>query len=252
MLDNLETVADLLRDADSVAILTGAGVSKESGIPTFRDALEGYWATYDPEKLATPEAFERDPELVTRWYDERRMKVRACDPNPAHHALADIEAALRARGRSFLLITQNVDRLHQRAGSEQVVELHGCLDRWRCTKTGESTTDLPAPFEEYPPTSAHGGLLRPGVVWFGEGLPPDAIEAAASAAQMCDLYFAIGTSGVVYPATGLVMDAKRHGAICVECNPDSTPVSEQFEYALRGPAGTVLPELYALAFGQDQ
>lgn len=244
--DTLGLLAQALREADAVVVMTGAGASAESGIPTFRDALEGYWSRYDPQQLATPQAFEADPALVTRWYDERRCKVLECDPNPGHEALAHLEELITGRGDRFTLVTQNVDRLHQRAGSREVVEVHGSLGEWRCTKTGQSYLDLPVPFPEYPPPSPAGGLLRPGVVWFGESLPPAAIERASSDSSACDVYLAVGTSGVVWPAAGLVLNAANNGALTVELNLDDTPMTEHFSHTLRGTAGELLPALLEL------
>lgn len=246
----LEDLARLLGRAKNVVVLTGADVSKESGIPTFRDSLEGYWSKYDPGELATPSAFAKDPVTVTRWYDERRVAALACEPNPGHVALAKIEAALTERGGTFTLLTQNVDRLHQRAGSQNVVEVHGSLVEWRCTKTGKCYTDLPVPFPSYPPASPMRGTLRPNVVWFGESLPRRALDVADEALGSCDLYLAIGTSGVVYPATGFVGAAKDAGAKAAELNMNDTPVSHIFDFTPRGASGSLLPRLYELAFGQ--
>ncbi len=247
----IKDIAEQVSNAMHVVVMTGAGVSAESGIPTFRDALEGLWSKYSPQELATPQAFERDPELVSRWYDERRMAVLECGPNAGHFALARLEDELRDRARALTLLTQNVDGLHVRAGSERVVELHGSLTTWRCTKTHESFRDLPEPFEDYPPRSQAGGYLRPGVVWFGEALPEDAVRDAAEALADCDLYLAIGTSGVVYPAAGFVHDARRNGATTVEINLEDTPLTRDFDLTLRGKSGDVLPDLVNRAFGAE-
>ena len=244
------TLVSSLQRARHVVVLTGAGASRESGIPTFRDAMEGYWARFDPGELATPEAFEKNPELVSRWYDERRCAVLECEPNAGHVALAQIQRALQARGDRLTLITQNVDTLHQRAGSTGVIELHGTLSTWRCTRTGESYSELPVPFEHYPPESAAGGLLRPGVVWFGEALPEEALQAASAASEACDLYLAIGTSGAVWPAAGLVLNARRAGALCLEINPTPTEMSEHFDGGVREGAASALSALYEAAFGE--
>jgi NAD-dependent deacetylase len=225
-------------------VLTGAGVSAASGIPTFRDALTGLWAKYDPAELATPEAFGRDPGLVTRWYDERRLAVLRCTPNAGHRALVELERQIADRGGHFTLITQNVDRLHQRAGSGSVIELHGSLLVWRCTKTGAEQEFLEAvPFGEYPPRSADGGLLRPGVVWFGEVLREGAIAAAERAVGECDLFLSLGTSGIVYPAAGLIEIAAASGARTCEINLDETPASHIADWSIRGRCDEVLPEL---------
>lgn len=246
----IDQIARLLRDSERITVMTGAGASRESGIPTFRDALEGYWSKFNPGDLATPQAFEKDPELVTRWYDERRCGVLECEPNPGHYALAEIEAACIERGKSFTLITQNVDSLHQRAGSQTVYEVHGNIARWRCTETGEKYTDLPVPFAEYPPPSPNGGLLRPDVVWFGEQLPAEALEASARAAETSDLYIAIGTSGAVWPAAGFVLDAKRNSAMTVEINPSKSEMSSHFKTCLREASGSALPAILSRAFGE--
>lgn len=232
-----------LRDAKHIAILTGAGVSAESGVPTFRDALTGLWAKFDPMQLATPEAFSRDPATVTRWYDERRLNVLKCAPNPAHLALAQWQRSCAAAGRTFTLITQNVDRLHQAAGSTDVIEIHGSLIEWRCLITQRVHEFREGPFPQYPPRSEAGGLLRPNVVWFGEALPEEAARAAEHAAGFCDVFISIGTSAVVYPAAGYLHLAKSSGAITAEINRDPTPATDVVDYAMRGQAGTILPAL---------
>jgi NAD-dependent deacetylase len=245
----IAAVARVLGRARSVVVLTGAGVSAESGIPTFRDTMEGLWASFDPQKLATPEAFEADPEMVTRWYDHRRRGCAACEPNAGHVALADMERSVVSRGGRFTLLTQNVDRLHQRAGSQAVVELHGTIMVWRCTKTGREYPDLPMPFPEYPPRSDAGGLLRPAVVWFGEMLPEAALRAADEALAGCDLFFSIGTSSVVYPAAGFVQVANANGATTAEINRDATPASHVVDWSIRAKSGVVLPRIVKAAFG---
>jgi NAD-dependent deacetylase len=236
-----------LRAARFVAVLTGAGVSAESGVPTFRDAQKGLWAQFDPLELATPAAFARNPRRVWDWYAMRRDMVGRVAPNPAHAALAGLER----RVPEFLLVTQNVDGLHQRAGSVRVVELHGNITRVRCSREGTlvahwSDTDADAP----PRCAACGAFLRPDVVWFEEMLPVDALTAAEEAANRCDVLLVAGTSAEVYPAAALPMLARRHGALVVEVNTETTPLSAQADYALRGPAGVVLPALVA-AMGGD-
>ncbi len=245
----LEDIALAVRDARRVVVLTGAGVSAESGTPTFRDAMTGLWASFNPEQLATPEAFERDPELVTRWYDQRRLGCLACLPNPGHYALARLEEQLTASGGRFTLLTQNVDRLHQRAGSRNVVELHGTIMVWRCTSTGEEITPGPEPMRVFPPTTSAGGLLRPSVVWFGEMLPESALAAAAEALEDCDLFLSVGTSSVVQPAASFVFMAKKAGATTCEINPQDTAITRWIDYPLRGKSGELLPQIYDLAFG---
>ena len=238
-----DSLVDALREARAVVALTGAGVSAESGIPTFRDAMEGLWAKFDPSQLATPEAFDRDPEMVTRWYDWRRQKCAAAKPNPAHLALAELEKHFAARKRSFTLLTQNVDRLHQAAGSRNVVELHGTLWVWRCTRCGVEREERGVAFKEYPPRCVCGGARRPAVVWFGEMLPEDAIRKAQDALETCDLFFSIGTSAVVEPAASFIHAARRRGAKTAEINRDPTPISNAVDWSLLGKAGEVLPEL---------
>jgi NAD-dependent deacetylase len=236
--------------ARRVCILTGAGISAESGIRTFRDTMEGLWKDFDPATLATPEAFARDPELVTRWYDWRRLGCLAAEPNAGHLALAQMEANLTERGGSCALFTQNVDRLHRRAGSQNIIELHGSIIQWRCTLTHKLTDPPAVAFENYPPPSpfAESGLLRPNVVWFGESLPEDALHAAMTVIPDCDLFFTIGTSAVVYPAAGFVKLASQNGAFTIEVNRDETPASFGVDISLRGSAGEILPEIVKRAF----
>jgi NAD-dependent deacetylase len=232
-----------VRTARSVAVLTGAGVSAESGIPTFRDAMGGLWAKFRPEDLATPDAFERDPSTVTRWYDERRQKCALARPNAGHFALAQWQQ----RCPGFLLVTQNVDRLHQAAGSRDVVELHGTLWVWRCVNCGREREERGV-FNEFPPRCACGGKRRPAVVWFGEALPEGVLQKAYHGAETCDLFFSIGTSAVVYPAADLAHVARRSGARIVEVNAEPTPLTALADWALTGRSGQVLPELVARAF----
>ena len=228
-----------LRGTRSVAVLTGSGVSAESGVPTFRDAQTGLWARYEPQELATPEAFERDGRLVWEWYEWRRNLVRRADPNPGHKALAELER----RVPSFSLATQNVDGLHRTAGSENVLELHGNIMRSRCSVEGVEAQPR-VDDESVPPLCPNcGAFLRPDVVWFGEALPEDVFAAASEAARGCDVFLSVGTSSLVYPAASLPSDAARSGAILVEVNPDATPLTPHADYALRGRAGEVLPAL---------
>ena len=226
------------REARRIAVLTGAGVSAESGIPTFRGA-GGLWRRYRAEELATPEAFARDPRLVWEWYDWRRRVIAECRPNAAHHVLADLEV----RVPEFLLITQNVDGLHRRAGSQRVVELHGSLWRVRCPAEGTVTERPEVPLPSLPPRCACGAVLRPDVVWFGEALPTDAVGRAYGAAEGCDLMLVVGTSALVQPAAALPAIAKAHGAYVVEVNLDATPLSHLVDELHRGKAGEILPRL---------
>lgn len=250
---SLSILADLikiLQTAKNVVVLTGAGISAESNIPTFRDAQTGLWAKYSPEELATPQAFRRNPRLVWEWYAWRRALVAQAQPNPGHLALAQLEAyltkdALRTRhyATGFTLITQNVDGLHQRAGNRSVIELHGNINRTKCFDEGV-IVDSWQPTEDVPPPCPYcGGYLRPDVVWFGETLPPQALAAAFEAADQGDVFFSIGTSGLVQPAASLAYQAIQGGAVVVEINPDVTPLTNSATYLLQGPAGQVLPIL---------
>jgi NAD-dependent deacetylase len=230
-----------LAEARHVCVLTGAGISAESGIPTFRDAQEGLWARYDPLDLATPEGFERDPELVWRWYEWRRELIRQAEPNAGHRALA----ALARRVPTLTLVTQNVDGLHQRAGSTGVIEYHGNILRDRCTvEQVVVERSLPAR-DGLPRCASCGGLLRPDVVWFGEMIPRAALRTADAAADQCDAFLSIGTSSLVHPAAGLAETALRNGATVIEINPNPTDLSERATLRLRGPSGQMLPALLA-------
>jgi NAD-dependent deacetylase len=231
-------VRKLIQDATDIAALTGAGISAESGIPTFRGP-GGIWRTYRAEKLATPEAFAEDPKLVWEWYNFRRGVIAGVEPNAGHRALAELER----RTASFHLITQNVDGLHDRAGSRKLLKVHGDIWTLRCTVCGRERCDTSTPLAEIPPRCACGGMERPGVVWFGEGLPEQIWMDAQRAAQRAQVLLVIGTSAVVYPAAGLAALAKRSGAVVVEINIAETPVSGQADYSLRGPAAEILPQL---------
>lgn len=229
--------------AKAVTVLTGAGVSAESGIPTFRDAMDGLWAQYDPMDLATPEAFARDPAEVTRWYDHRRQKCMAVRPNSGHYALVELERSLDEQGLSFTLITQNVDRLHQRAGSQAVVELHGSIWDWICTCCGEKKEEFGMLCTEYPPRCTCGGVCRPGVVWFGEMLPVVALELSFAALEKCDFFFSIGTSSLVQPASEFIQIAGRNRAKTVEINLEPTPATPWADWYIAGRSGEILPGL---------
>jgi NAD-dependent deacetylase len=238
-------LAEKLRAARYVAVLTGAGVSAESGIPTFREAQTGLWAKYDPQELATPQAFQRNPRLVWEWYAWRRELVSRAAPNPAHVALAEIER----RAPQFTLITQNVDGLHMLAGSRNVIELHGNAMRTKCFEEGTLVESWQETGEVPPRCPRCGGLLRPDVVWFGERLPEAALLAAQDAARHCDLFFSIGTSGAVEPAASLPFIALKQGATVIIVNPEIKPSPGPALYSLSGPAGTVLPALLRAAWG---
>jgi len=232
---------DSLRRAGQVVVLTGAGISAESGVPTFRQAQTGLWAQYDPQQLATPAAFRRQPQLVWDWYAWRRELVTGVAPNPGHFALASMESHVPA----FTLITQNVDSLHQRAGSRHVIELHGNVARVKCSREDRVVESWPAT-EERPPRCPHcGAFLRPDVVWFGEALPAAALHAANEAARLADVFLTVGTSGLVQPAASLPLLAADNGALTVEINIEDTPLSPRMDYTLRGPSGVILPALVA-------
>ena len=218
-------------------MLTGAGVSAESGVPTFREAQTGLWAQYDPLELATPEAFARDPELVWRWYRWRRDLVARAEPNAGHRALADLQSLVPR----LTLVTQNVDGMHQRAGSRDVIEFHGNIFANFCFADGR-VVDTDAN-DGVPNCPDCGAYLRPGVVWFGEAIPEDALHASFAAAADCDVFLSVGTSSLVYPAAGLADVAREAGAVTIEVNPNPTDQSESYTASLRGNAGTVLPQL---------
>jgi NAD-dependent deacetylase len=236
----MDAVRKWLQQASSVAVLTGAGVSAESGVPTFR-GNNGLWKQRRPEDLATPGAFTRDPKLVWEWYDWRRSVLAEAKPNPGHYALADLEK----RVANFTLITQNVDGLHELAGSRNVLRLHGSIWRVRCLACRQERFDRRIPFPEIPPKCECGGTLRPAVVWFGEALPQEVWQAAENAARSAELFLVIGTSAVVYPAAGLAQIAKSSGARVVEINIAETQLSDQIDRFLQGPSGELLPQLIA-------
>lgn len=236
---------DQLRRAKHVAVLTGAGISAESGVPTFREAQTGLWAQYDPQELATPHAFRQNPRLVWAWYEWRRGLVAQADPNPGHLALAEMEQQVS----QFTLITQNVDGLHQRAGSQHIIELHGNIVRNKCFDDGRMVTEWKDTGEVPPRCPRCDGFLRPDVIWFGESLPYDALNTAVAAAQSCDLFLAVGTSAVVQPAASLPLQAIQHGVTTVEINPQTTPITRFVDFVLAGPSGQVLPGLVEAVWG---
>jgi NAD-dependent deacetylase len=242
MQEVIRAVAGRLRGAARLTVLTGAGVSAASGVPTFRGG-DGLWRQFRATDLATPEAFARDAGLVWEWYAWRRERIAACEPNAAHAVLA----RWTLRHDAWRIVTQNVDDLHHRAGSRDVIRLHGSLwelSCWnRCAAASPTWRDERVPLPESPPRCPScGGLARPAVVWFGEPLPPTAIAAAIDAAA-CDVFLAVGTSSVVYPAAGLVDTARAHGAFVVEINPESTPASATVDVSIRGGAEEVLPAI---------
>jgi NAD-dependent deacetylase len=231
-----------IASAAGVAVLTGAGISAESGVPTFRGD-GGLWNNYRAEDLATPEAFARDPKLVWEWYNWRRELIARALPNPAHDALVKLEI----RKRIFTLITQNVDGLHERAGTENIINLHGSIwevSCWQgCAKSPKKWRDETLSFAEIPPRCPHcRGPIRPGVIWFGETLDPTVVRQAAKAAE-CDVFITVGTSALVYPAAGFITAAKQHGAYTVEINPEATPATSTVDLALTGGAEKLLPHI---------
>ena len=238
-----QALATRLADATRVAVLTGAGISAESGIPTFRDP-GGLWQQFKPEELANVKAFLRNPALVQGWYAHRSQVARDVEPNAGHTALAALEALIP----DFTLITQNVDDLHRRAGSRNVVELHGNITRSHCIDCARpaAENDLKALAEGTAAVCPDcGGYLRPDVVWFGEMLPTDAVEAAHEAAQHAEVFLSIGTSAVVYPAAGIPLLAREHGAYVAEINPQASAIAAQLDEVVTGSAGTILPALVA-------
>lgn len=231
-----QELIDRLRTTRSMAVLTGAGASAESGIPTFRGP-NGLWREYRSEDLATAAAFERNPKLVWEWYMWRRGLVERASPNPGHYALAALESAVA----DFTLITQNVDGLHARAGSRNLIEIHGNIMRSRCHVCGEPAGTVGPDADGQLPACDCGGLIRPAVVWFGELLPAGALQRAGEAAGRAEMYLSVGTSAAVYPAAGLADIAQQAGAYLVEINPEATERSAGFDEVLRGPAGVILP-----------
>jgi NAD-dependent deacetylase len=236
-MNDLDRVRDRLRAAGSVCVLTGSGISSESGLPTFRGA-NGLWRTYRVEELASAAGFERDPQLVWSWYEERRAAHRSARPSAGHVALAELERHYA----DFTLATQNVDSLHLRAGSVRVLELHGSLREARCSRCDERIA-LDAPFPPSAIAHACGGAFRPDIVWFGESLPAGVFERAAAAAARADVVLVVGTSGMVNPAASLATRAPRADALVVEINPEETAITDYADVVLRGTASAFLPRL---------
>lgn len=268
-LSDVKAFHEVLKKSKHVVVLTGAGVSAESGIPTFRGA-GGFWRTYQATDLATPTAFKRDPSLVWEFYHYRREVVRAASPNNAHKALAEAEHRFTADGKKFDIITQNIDGLHARAGSKNILELHGSLVKTRCLKCGdvrenfdspicaalkdrglskiEGPSPPPIPEEQLPRCAANGcnGLLRPHVVWFGEGLEGSVLRKAESLIAGCDLCLVIGTSSVVYPAAAFAPAVAARGVPVAEFNIEDSPtVPDALAFYFKGPCGTTVPEALA-------
>ncbi len=236
-----DTLVDKLSTARHVAVLTGAGISAESGIATFRGA-DGLWQKFKPEDLASMDAFMRNPELVWEWYDYRRKIIYNVSPNAGHYTLAKMEKYYPY----FSISTQNVDGLHIRAGNKNVFELHGNILRNRCATCGKIVNDVEFQKGEELPRCECGGMIRPDVVWFGETLPPKVLQASFEEAATAEVYFSIGTSAVVYPAAMLPGEAKRNGATVVEINLEPTPLSAQVDESFPGKAGEILPRLWKL------
>ncbi len=242
-----DTLVRRLLEAERVAVLTGAGISAESGVATFRDP-DGLWQRFRPEELANVDAFLANPTLVQGWYAHRRAIVEDVEPNDGHRALAALERWVVGRGGEFLLATQNVDGLHRRAGSSEVVELHGTITRSSCIQC--RTPAERSALEDGPLTCEQcGGLVRPDVVWFGEQLPEEAIGRATEAAAMADVYLSVGTSSVVYPAAGLPQIARQSGAYVVEVNPEPSDIAWRLHEQVPGRAGDILPELVSAIGG---
>lgn len=241
---DLSKAVYVLNNAQRICILTGAGISAESGIPTFRDKQTGLWENFRAEDLASIDSFERDPELVWSWYQWRRGEVKEKLPNPAHQALATWQAQASELGHDISLITQNVDDLHEQAGS-QATHLHGELWKNHCSVCGKThEADIDTATTELVACTSCGGKVRPSIVWFGEMLPQEAWQTAQQAAEACDVFISIGTSSMVYPAAGLAQSAKQNGATVLEINPQPTD-SGLVDIQLPYPAGEILPELVA-------
>jgi NAD-dependent deacetylase len=238
MEEKIAELRDVLKKADRVAVMTGAGISAESGVPTFRGD-EGLWRNYRATDLATPQAFARDPELVWEFYNWRRDLISKVTYNPAHRALVELERLVP----DFTLITQNVDGLHLLAGSQNLLEIHGNLWKVRCTKCHGITLDRSPDLGNLPKCKSCGGLLRPHVVWFGESLDPDILQQAVDVSRNCQVMLVIGTSSVVQPAASLAVEAKSAGAVLAEINLESTPHSRLMDFALHGKAGDIVPRL---------
>jgi NAD-dependent deacetylase len=241
--DRLSVPADILeklRRARRASVLTGAGISAESGIPTFRGA-GGIWEKYDFTKLATPEGFREDPRLVWEWYQLRQREMNKAKPNPAHETIAKMEGHFD----EFAVLTQNIDGMHKRAGSRNIIELHGNIWRMRCSRDG-TVIDLASPVEEIPPLCHCGSPLRPDVVWFGEQLSHDVLERASEAASRSDVMFVVGTSAVVYPAAALPILTKNKGGLVIEVNVEKTDLSAYADLSLFGRAGELMPVLWGM------
>lgn len=236
----IKEAAELLKSAGRVTVLSGAGISAESNVPTFR-GKDGLWKNYRAEELATPEAFRARPAFVWEWYGYRQQIILKCDPNPAHYTLAEMEKHFR----EFTLITQNVDGLHERAGSKKILEMHGNIFKARCTKEN-TISDFVLGDDPLPKCKKCSALLRPHIVWFGESLDPDVLDQSFTLASESDLFMVIGTSAMVQPAASLPMIAAQSDIPVIEINPDQTPLSPYMTVSIQGKAGEVLPEIFRL------
>jgi NAD-dependent deacetylase len=248
--DPVAQVARRIESASRISVLTGAGVSAASGVPTFR-GKEGLWKSYSPEELATPEAFRKNPKLVWEWYDWRRALISRCRPNAAHLVLA----LWSKRYPGFTLITQNVDGLHEKAGTGNVIRFHGSIWEVFCWNHCESSPARwvfdTVPLPSVPPSCPYcGGLIRPGVVWFGEGIDPEVLDKSAEALD-CDVFMTVGTSALIYPAAGLVNGARARGAFTVEINLEATPASEMVDLSIQGPAEIILQKVEDVLQGKS-
>lgn len=234
-----ESLSRQIKDAQKIVFVTGAGISQESGIPTFR-GKDGYWRKYDPMQLATIDAFYENPKLVWEWYEERRKNILEAQPNKGHFAIAEL-----AKYKHVIVLTQNIDGLHQRAGSKKVYELHGSIIRIKCTVC-DYMDNITSSFESLPPKCKCGNILRPDVVWFGEPLPQDVWMEAIRHAQSCDVMIIVGTSLVVSPANYLPIYAKQNGAVLIEVNPEKTVMSSEMDLSVRETSANALPHLVSL------
>ena len=234
-----DTVAQKLKDSRKIVFVTGAGISQESGIPTFR-GKDGYWRKYDPMKLASIDAFYDDPKLVWEWYDDRRKNILDVKPNEGHFAISQMEEF-----KDVVVLTQNIDGLHQRSGSTNVLELHGSIIRIKCTVC-DFTDNITENFESLPPKCKCGSMLRPDVVWFGEPLPQNIWQSAIKEASVCDVMVIVGTSLVVSPANTLPVYAKQNGAILIEVNPEKTVMSNDMALSIQATSAEVLPKILSI------
>jgi len=232
-------IEEKLKNAEKIIFVTGAGISQESGIPTFR-GKDGLWRKHDPMKLATIDAFYDDPKLVWEWYEDRRKNIRTAEPNSGHKAIAELEKYAKV-----VILTQNIDGLHQRAGSTNVLELHGSIIRIKCTRCNFKD-EIPSSFETLPPICKCGEILRPDVVWFGEALPQDVWRKAISHATYCDVMIIAGTSLVVSPANTLPIYAKQNNALLIEINPEDTMMSADMDLSLKTTSANALPHLVSI------